>query len=125
MVNADLDLPQVGEAAAFTVGLTDGARFAQLSLALGHPTAGTDTLALTNSFGAAQPEMLLSQTAPIGKHHLRLDLSWTTSTATLTLDGGAAMQATFSTGTGSSIAASVAVGVTSGANIDDLDVCVP
>ena len=124
-VNTDLELPQVGDTTGLVVGLTDGTQFAQLSLVLAHPTAGTNTVALTNNFGAAQPEMLVNQNAPIGKHHVRLDLQWTTGVVTLNLDSAAATQATFMKGTGSSIPTTVAIQVTTGANIDDVAVCVP
>lgn len=124
-INAVIDLPQVGESAALVIGLTDGTQLAQLTFAIGHPTAGTDSVALTNNFGGAQPEMLASQSAPIGNHHIRLDVQWPTSTVTFTIDAAAATQATFTKGVGTGIPASVAIRVTSGANVDDIDVCVP
>ncbi len=124
-INLDLDLPQVGDSATLVIGLTDGTQFAQLSFALGHPTAGTESVALTNNFGGAQPETLASQTAAIGKHHVRLDFQWPTSAVSFTIDASAATQATFMKGLGNTISDSVAIRAATGANIDDIDVCIP
>ncbi len=125
LIDADVDLPQVGDALALSIGLTDGAQFAQLSVALGHPTAGTESLVVTNSYGAAQPEMLLGQTAAIGAHHVHVDVQWPTGIATLKLDGGAASPLSFMKGAGSLALGTVALSVTTSANINTIAVCVP
>jgi hypothetical protein len=116
----DLELLQVGNTAAFTLGLTDGTDFAQLVLTIGRPTAGADQFVLTEG---AQTLLTLSST--IIKHRVRFDVQWTQSTATIAIDSGAAMPATFTKAPGNSIPGTLAVAVTAGANIDLVDVCVP